>query len=78
MKITVHASLESMLYDATVALSNACKEYSEVQKDFFENDGSSYRFRSAKKVLDEASQRLYDLKATKRIIDEMEEKGVEL
>ncbi len=78
MKTTVHVCLESMMYDATISLSNAIKEYSEAQKNFFENNGSSYRFRATKKALDEAYQRLSDLEATKRIITEMEEKGIEL
>ncbi len=78
MKTTVHACLESMLYEATVALSTASKEYSEAQKEFFENNDSPYKFRATKKRLDEASQRLYDLEATKRIITEMEDKGIEV
>ncbi len=78
MKTTVHVCLESMLHEATVTLSDAIKEYLDAQKNFFENNGSSYRFRATKKALDEAYQRLSDLEATKRIINEMEEKGIEV
>lgn len=78
MKTTVHACLESMLYDATVALSNARKECLEAQKDFFANNLLPDRFREAKKAEGEAYKRLYDLEATKRIITEMEEKGIEI
>lgn len=78
MKPTVHACLESMLYEATVQFNKSKDLYGQSAEDFFCNNGSLDDFRKAKKDQDTAVQRLIDLETTKRILKEMEQKGVEL
>ena len=78
MKITVHACLESMLYEATVQFNKLKDLYEQAAEDFFCNNGSPDDFRKAKKDKDTAMQRLIDLETTRRILKEMEDKGIEL
>lgn len=78
MKPTVHACLESMLYEATVQFNKSKDLYEKAEEDFFCNNGSPDDFRKAKKDQDAAMQRLIDLETTRRIFKEMEDKGIEL
>lgn len=78
MKPTVHACLESMLYEATVQFNKSKDLYGQAAEDFFCNNSNPDDFRKAKKDQDTAVQRLIDLETTKRILKEMEQKGVEL
>lgn len=78
MKSTVHACLENMLYEATVQFNKSKDLYEKAAEDFFCNNGSPDEFRKAKKDQDAAMQRLIDLETTRRILKEMEDKGIEL
>lgn len=78
MKPTVHACLESMLYEATVQFNKSKDLYEKAAENFFCNNGSPDDFRKVKKDHDAAIQRLIDLETTRRIIKEMEDKGIEL
>lgn len=78
MKPTVHACLESMLYEAIMQFNKSKELYEKAAEDFFYNNGSPDDFRKAKKDQDAAMQRLLDLETTRRIIKEMENKGIEL
>lgn len=78
MKPTVHACLESMLYEATEQFNKSKDLYEKAAEKFFSNNGSPDDFRKAKKDQDAAMQRLIDLETTKRILNEMENKGIEL
>lgn len=78
MKHTVHACLENLLYEATVQFNKSKDLYEKAAEDFFCNNGSPDDFRKAKKGQDAAMQRLLDLETTRRIIKEMENKGIEL
>ncbi len=78
MKPTVHACLENMLYEATVKFNKSKDFYEKAEEDFFCDNGSPDDFRKAKKEQDTAMQRLIDLETTKRILKEMEDKGIEL
>lgn len=78
MKPTVHACLESLLYEATVQFNKSKDLYEKAAEDFFCNNGSPDDFRKAKKDQDAAMQRLIDLETTRRILKEMEDKGIEL
>lgn len=78
MKPTVHACLGSMLYEATVQFNRSKDLYEKAAEDFFCNNGSPDEFRKAKKDQDAAMQRLIDLETTRRILKEMEDKGIEL
>lgn len=78
MKPTVHACLENMLYEAIVQFNKSKDLYEKTAEDFFCNNGSPDEFRKAKKDQDAAMQRLIDLETTRRILKEMEDKGIEL
>lgn len=78
MKPTVHACLESMLYEATVQFNKSKDLYEQAAENFFCNNGSPDDFRKAKKDQDAAMQRLIDLETTRRILKEMEDKSIEL
>lgn len=78
MKPTVHACLESMLYEATAQFNKSKDLYEKAAEDFFCNNGSPDDFRKAKKDQDAAMQRLIDFETTRRILKEMEDKGIEL
>lgn len=78
MKPTVHACLESMLYEATMQFNKSKGLYEQAAEDFFSNNGSPDDFRKAKKDQDAAMQRLVDLETASQIIKEMEQKGVEI
>lgn len=78
MKPTVHACLENLLYEATVQFNKSKDLYEKAAEDFFCNNGCPDDFREAKKDQDAAMQRLIDLETTRRIIKEMEDKGIEL
>jgi len=67
-----------MLYEATVQFNRSKDLYEKAAEDFFCNNGSPDEFRKAKKEQDTAMQRLIDLETTKRMLKEMEQKGVEL
>lgn len=78
MKPTVHACLENLLYEATAQFNRSKDLYEKAAEDFFCNNGSPDYFRKAKKDQDAAMQRLIDLETTRRILKEMEDKGIEL
>lgn len=78
MKPTVHSCLESMLYEATMQFNKSKELYEKSAENFFCNNGNPDDFRKAKKDQDAAMQRLLDLETTRRIIKEMENKGIEL
>lgn len=78
MKPTVHACLDSMLCEATVQFHRSKERYERAEKKFFNSYGNPDDFREAKKDQDAAMQRLIDLLTTKRILKEMEDKGIEL
>lgn len=78
MKPTVHACLENMLYEATMQFNKSKDLYEKAAENFFCNNGSPDEFRKAKKDQDAAMQRLIDLETTRRILKEMEDKGIEL
>ena len=78
MKIAVHSCLEGMLYEATVQFNKLKEEYEIAAEDFFCNNGSADDFRKAKREKDAAMQRLIDLETARRIIKEIEYKGIEV
>lgn len=78
MKPTVHTCLENLLYEATKQFNKSKDFYEKAAGDFFCNNGSPDDFRKAKKDKDAAMQRLIDLETTRRILKEMEDKGIEL
>lgn len=78
MKPTVHACLENLLYETTVQFNKSKDLYEKAAEDFFSNNGCPDDFRKAKKDQDAAMQRLIDLETTRRILKEMEDKGIEL
>ena len=78
MKPTVHACLENLLYEAIVQFNKSKDLYEKAAEDFFCNNGCPDDFRKAKKDQDAAMQRLIDLETTRRILKEMEDKGIEL
>ena len=78
MKPTVHACLENLLYEATAQFNRSKDLYEKAAEDFFCNNGSPDEFRKAKEDQDAAMQRLIDLETTRRILKEMEDKGIEL
>lgn len=78
MKPAVHACLENLLYEATAQFNKSKDLYEKAAEDFFCNNGSPDEFRKAKKDQDAAMQRLIDLETTRRILKEMEDKGIEV
>ena len=78
MKITAHACLEGMLYEATKSSQDAFKNYLRSKRDFYYGCGSSEAMNAAKNIHNATLQRLNDLETAKRIIKEMEDKGVEI
>ena len=80
MKPTVHQCLESMLFDGLKAVETAVAAYKTAQIDFFKqrNDKASIALWQAKDNMDAAINRMSDLETAKRIINEMENKGIEI
>lgn len=80
MKIAVHACLESMLFEALNEVKKAHKESADAYIAFMESktNDTSMRYAEAASAVEKADKRYCDLLTTKRIIKEMEEKGVEL
>lgn len=80
MKTTVHQCLESMLFDGLKTVERTMEAYKSAQVDFFKNrnDTASIALWQAKDNMDAALNRMSDLETAKRIIDEMEMKGVEI
>lgn len=80
MKPTVHQCLESMLFDGLKAVETAVAAYKTAQIDFFKNrnDNASIDLWQTKDNMNAALNRMSDLEAAKRIITEMENKGIEI
>lgn len=80
MKATVHQCLESMLFDGLKAVELTMEAYKKAQIDFFKkrNDKAAIALWRAKDNMDAALNRMSDLETTKRIINEMENKGIEI
>jgi hypothetical protein len=80
MKTTVHQCLESMLFDGLKAVELAMEAYKNAQIDFFKqrNDEAAIALWQAKDNMDAVPNRMSDLEVAKRIINEMENKGIEI
>lgn len=78
MKITVYTCLEGLMYEATEKLTQAVEKHKKTLKAYLDDKVSANCLNSAKDELNLASQRMYELVIAKKIINEMESKGVEL
>ena len=69
-----------MLFDGLKAVELAMEAYKNAQIDFFKqrNDEASIALWQAKDNMDAALNRMSDLEVAKRIINEMENKGIEI
>lgn len=78
MKPTAHAYLENESFKAVMEVKKSISEYKEAECAFFERGENPERFRNAKKIKDEAIVRLFELETARKVIKEMENKGIEL
>lgn len=80
MKITAHACLESMMAEALKDLESAYQRLAQAKIEVLENsDMESHRFHSEAQIeVDKASKRYSELLTARKIIKEMEAKGVEI
>lgn len=78
MKETVHACLESMLYEALTTLNEAESAYKVAQRKFLYEHAPADNMIETEKVYREALQRYSDLFTAKRVIKEMVDKGIEI
>lgn len=78
MKPTAHAYLENESFKAVMEVKRSISGYEEAGYDFFKRGENPERFRNAKKMKDEAIARLFELETARKVIKEMENKGVEL
>ena len=80
MKITAHACLESMMAKALTDLKDAHQRLVNAKIEVLENsDMESYRFHSEAQIeVDNATKRYSELLTARKIIKEMEAKGVEI
>ena len=80
MRITAHACLESMMAKALTDLKDAHQRLTQAKIEVLENsDMESHRRHSEAQIdVDKASKRYSDLLTARKIIKEMEAKGVEI
>ena len=81
MKITAHACLESMMAEALNDLKVAYQRLMQAKIEILTNSNSeSHRFYYAEAQIevDDASERYSELLTARKIIKEMEAKGVEI
>ena len=80
MKITAHACLESMMAKDLKDLENAYQALMKAKMNMLTNrDNESYKlYCEAQIEVDNASERYSELLTARKIIKEMEAKGVEL
>ena len=80
MKITAHTCLESMMAEALNDLKSAHQKLVRAKIEVLENsDMESHRFHSEAQIeVDNATKRYSELLTARKIIKEMEAKGVEL
>ena len=80
MKITAHACLESMMAKALKDLENAYQALMKAKMNMLTNrDNESYKlYCEAQIEVDNASERYSELLTARKIIKEMEAKGVEI
>ena len=80
MKITAHACLESMMAEALNDLKDAHQRLTQAKIEVLENpDMETHRFHSEAKIaVDNATKRYSELLTARKIIKEMEAKGVEI
>ena len=80
MKITAHACLESMMAKALKDLENAYQALMKAKMNMLTNrDNESYKlYCEAQNEVDNASERYSELLTARKIIKEMEAKGVEI
>ncbi|MBD5585372.1 MAG: hypothetical protein HDQ88_09840 [Clostridia bacterium] len=80
MRTTAHACLEAMMAEALNDLKDAYQKLMEAEiREIADRDQESYRdHRVAKIKVDDMSKRYSELLTAKRIIKEMEAKGVEI
>ena len=80
MKITTHACLESMMAEALKDLESAYQRLTRAKIEVLENsDMESHRLHSEAQIeVDNASERYSELLIARKIIKEMEAKGVEI
>ena len=80
MKITAHACLESMMAKALNDLKEAYQRLMQAKIGILANrDNESYRIYSEAQIeVDNASERYSELLTARKIIKEMEAKGVEI
>ncbi len=69
-----------MLFDGLKAVELAMEAYKNAQIDFFKqrNDEAAIALWQAKDNMDAVLNRMSDLEVAKRIINEMENKGIEI
>lgn len=69
-----------MLFDGLKAVELAMEAYKNAQIDFFKqrNDEAAIALWQAKDNMDAVPNRMSDLEVAKRIINEMENKGIEI
>lgn len=70
--------MESMLYEALTALIDAESAHKVAQRKFLYEHAPADKMIETEKAYKGALQRYSDLFTTKRILKEMEEKGIEL
>ena len=80
MKITAHACLESMMAKALKDLETAYQNLMKAKINMLANrDSESYEFHCEAQIeVDNASERYSELLTARKIIKEMEVKGVEI
>lgn len=78
MKTSIYVCLESLMCEATGKHNQAVEKYKKTLKAYLDGKVPVTCHDSAKDELNSASQRMHELVITKKIIDEMEQKGVEL
>ena len=80
MKITAHACLESMMAEALNDLETAYQKLAKAKIYKLANrDSESYKFYGKAQIeVDDASERYSELLTARKIIREMEAKGVEI
>lgn len=83
MKITILSGLDHLIYDAINAVKEAKYSFDNAEKEFYNKDNpidiqKAINLKSTKEKFEKASMRLYDVLTAKRILKELDDKGIEI